>query len=88
MLWQRLLHFPGFSHAAGKPLLTPQSPPLHSEICSAWENNCAQHGCTVDAATVYELQKGQALPPKAQAIVDASGPRAAVRAAAARGEWA
>jgi len=49
-----------------------------------WQNNCATQNCTVDEATIFEVAAGAALPPEAQAIVDASGPRAARVAAAQR----
>lgn len=47
-----------------------------------WQNNCADRNCTVDAPTVVEVPADAPLPPAAQAIVDASGPRPARVAAA------
>ena len=67
-------------------------PAYDSEVDHVWwqlpmlapQNNCAAHNCTVDDATIFELAAGAPLPPEAQAIVDASGPRPARVAAAQR----
>jgi uncharacterized protein (DUF2249 family) len=56
-------------------------PAYNSSVDHVWweqpmlppQNNCAEHGCTVDEATIYELAAGAPWPADAQAIVDAAG---------------
>jgi hypothetical protein len=48
----------------------------------AGRNNCAASGCVAEAATLARVDAGAALPPAAQAIKDASGPRSWLVAAA------
>ena len=65
-------------------------PAYNSTVARLWwqlpllagRNNCAASGCVAEAATLVRVDAGAALPPAAQAIKDASGPRSWLVAAA------